>query len=88
MAPMGSGLAGYSGGTAQVFDLLPFYPPETGGTLTLRAESDSARVRLSMVGEARAQGRPSTSAAFVPPKPKELLSAVRNGRDSGRRMGG
>ena len=31
----GGGLAGYSGGTAQVFDLLPFYPPEAGGTLTL-----------------------------------------------------
>jgi len=30
----GGGLAGYSGGTAQVFDLLPFYPPEAGGTLT------------------------------------------------------
>ena len=24
---VGGGLAGYSGGTAQVFDLLPFYPP-------------------------------------------------------------
>ena len=32
----GSGLAGYSGGTAQAFDLLPYYPPETGGTLTFR----------------------------------------------------
>lgn len=31
----GSGLAGYSGGTAQEFDLLPFYPPKTGGTLTM-----------------------------------------------------
>ena len=36
-APEGSGLAGYSGATAQVFDLLPYYPPATGGTLTLRA---------------------------------------------------
>jgi len=37
-APYGaceSGLAGYSGGTAQAFNLLPFYPPEAGGTLTL-----------------------------------------------------
>ena len=28
-------LAGYSGGTAQVFDLLPFYPLTSRGTLTL-----------------------------------------------------
>ena len=28
LAPEGSGLAGYSGGTAQAFDLLPYYPPD------------------------------------------------------------
>ena len=45
----GSGLAGYSGGTAQAFNLLPYYPPEAGGTLTLRTESDSRRPGLSTV---------------------------------------
>ncbi len=37
MAPLGGGLAGYSGGTAQVFDLLPFYPLVMRGTPTLLA---------------------------------------------------
>ena len=30
LARSGSGLAGYSGGTAQAFHLLPYYPPESG----------------------------------------------------------
>ncbi len=49
LAPEGSGLAGYSGGTAQACDLLPFYPPETGGTLTFAEECPSPDGAVSIL---------------------------------------
>jgi len=51
----GGGLAGYSGGTAQVFDLLPFYPPEAGGTLTWFGQCPLRRVALSTARPTKAE---------------------------------
>jgi hypothetical protein len=45
----GSGLAGYSGGTAQAFDLLPFSPLAVRGTLTLPWQCDSTVDEMSTV---------------------------------------
>jgi hypothetical protein len=54
---VGGGLAGYSGGTAQVFDLLPFYPLVVRGT----SRMPQSRGRLRSLSTTASGGVPSAS---------------------------
>ncbi len=75
----GGGLAGYSGGTAQASDLLPFYP------LTAKGHPDNAHATYhTAAGEARASPKGLAEhrkiPADLPPTHQGFTSALTKGR--------